>query len=161
MYARENQLGSQWAGILGCQLGSFPINYLGANIGTNPRRKLFWKPLLEKMDKKSAGWKTSLNQAGRKVLVKACLNSLPIYWFQLHRIPKGILSSIDRKRRNFFWGELPENPNNPQRKLHLVNWKDICKPKHKGGLGLDNIYSKNLALLSKWWWKWNTERGKL
>lgn len=150
------------ANILGFQLGSFPINYLGASIGTNPKRKLFWKPLIEKVDRKLAGWKSSsLNQARRKVVVKACLNSLPVYWFHLYKIPSGILSTLDRKRRKFFWGELPEVNNPPQRKIHLVNWREICKPKHKGGLGLDNLSSRNLALLSKWWWKWAADRKKL
>lgn len=69
-----------WANILGCKVSSLPIHYLDAYIGTNPRRKIFWKPLLDKFDSKLTSWKkNSLNQAGRKVLTKACLNSFPIY----------------------------------------------------------------------------------
>lgn len=50
---------NQWAGILGCKVGVLPINYLGANIGTNPRRKIFWKSLIERFEKKLAGWKSN------------------------------------------------------------------------------------------------------
>lgn len=57
------------------------------------------------------------------MLVKACLNNLPVYLFQLHRIPSGILSILDKKRRKFFWGELSDKNAPSQRKLHLINWK--------------------------------------
>lgn len=66
----------------GCRVGSLPIKYLGAVIGANPRKKVFWKPSIERFDNKLASWKcSSLNQAGRKIQVKDCLNTLPGYWF--------------------------------------------------------------------------------
>lgn len=147
-----------WADILGCKVGVMPIHYLGAYIGSSPRRKVFWKPLLYKFDLKLIAWKkNSINQAGRKVLVKACLNRLPVYWFHLHKIPKGILNQIDRKRRNFFWGDRVQEGIKDS-KLHLVKWNTVCNPKNKGGLGPDNLISRNSALLFKWWWKWFLER---
>lgn len=36
-----------WVEILRCKTCELPIQYLGASIGTNPRRKVFWKPLME------------------------------------------------------------------------------------------------------------------
>lgn len=148
-----------WAGLMGCKLGELPIQYLGASIGINPRRKVFWKPLLEKFDTKLATWKhNSLNQAGRRILVKACLNSLPTYWFQLYRVPKSIINQIDRKWRNFFWGDKVNNRVR-ENKLHLVKWSKVCMPKHKGGLELDNLLIRNSSLLFKWWWRWFSERN--
>ena len=35
---------------------------------------------------------------------------------------------------------------------HLVGWEVCCKPKKEGGLGLDNIVSKNKSLAAKWLW---------
>lgn len=111
----------EWADILGCQLGSLPLEYLGANIGANPRRRVFWKPLLEKFNKKLANWKSSsLNQPCRKILVKSCLNSVPIYWFQLHKVPKGVLTVIDKKKEEDFFG------GNQIRKGRLSKRKFIC-----------------------------------
>lgn len=46
-------------------------------------------------------------------------------------LPKSILTNIDRKMRNFFWGH-----NQDRRKLHTINWEKICAPKAKGGLGI-------------------------
>lgn len=92
-----------WANLIGCKEGELPIRYLGADIGSSPRKLMFWKPLINKIKRKLASWKcSSLNKAGRKVLVKACLNNLPVYWFHLHNVPKGIVRVIERKRRDFF-----------------------------------------------------------
>lgn len=117
--------------------------------------------MLDKFGSKLASWKkNSLNQAGRRVLVKACLNSLPLYWFQLYRIPKGILKDMDRIRRNFFWGDQAQDGVKGS-KLHLVKWSNVCKAKNKGGLSLDNLSTRNSTLLLKWWWKWFSERENL
>lgn len=34
----------------------------------------------------------------------------------------------------------------------------MCKSKQKGGLGLDNLQTRNTSLLFKWWYKWFSER---
>lgn len=88
LFSWDNLDVHDWSDILGCRVCDLPIKYLVASIGTNPRRKVFWKPLIEKFEKKLAGWKCSyLNQAGRRVLVKSYLNGFPTYWFHLHGNP--------------------------------------------------------------------------
>lgn len=46
------------------------------------------------------------------------------------------------------------------RKMHTVSWNFIFSSKDKGGLNLSNIKTKNLAILSKWWWKFHAEKHK-
>ncbi|XP_074363692.1 uncharacterized protein LOC141704360 [Apium graveolens] len=88
---------------LGCKLGSWPLVYLGSQIGVSSRKKVFWKPLVEKFRSKLANWKRdSLNQAGRLSLVKSTLDSLPIYWFTLHKVPVGVCNQLERIGREFF-----------------------------------------------------------
>lgn len=65
------------------------------------------------------------------------------------------------KRRNIFWGSKKNQADGKSGKLHLVKWRSVCLPKHKGGLGLDSLISKNSAFLLKWWWRWLTERNSL
>ena len=34
----------------------------------------------------------------------------------------------------------------------LVNWKTVCQPKDKGGLGIKDLRTFNSALMGKWRW---------
>lgn len=40
-----------WASKLGCQVENHPITYLGMKLGSNPRSKLFWSPITDKLKK--------------------------------------------------------------------------------------------------------------
>ena len=39
-----------------------------------------------------------------------------------------------------------------KKKLHLCNWKDVCKPNKVGGLGHWHAKDSNLTFLSKLGW---------
>lgn len=97
--------------------------------------------------------------AGRMVLLKSSLDSIPTYWFSLHKIPKQILEKMEGIRCKFFWGEL-DNGEKYVKKLHSISWNIICSGKNKGGLNLAKMETKNLVLLSKWWWKFHAEKDK-
>lgn len=110
-----------WENILECVVGSFPLTYLGAQLGINSAKKVYWKPLNKKVNEKLASWKSnSLNIAGRSTLIKSIINSIPIYWFGLNRIPKGTLREVDKRRRRFFWNELTLEEEG-KRRLHTIN----------------------------------------
>ena len=47
-----------------------------------------------------------------------------------------------------------------KRKLHMVSWEKITKPKEKGGLEIQAAKPKYLALLAKLNWRFNVERDK-
>lgn len=98
--------------------------------------------------------------AGRMVLIKSSLDSIPTYWFRLHWISKSILRKMDVIRKKFFLGELA-NGEEYVRKLHTVSWNLIFSSKEKGGLNLSKIESRILVLLSKWWWKFNAEKTRI
>lgn len=148
------------AKILNCKVGVWPMKYLGVPIGFSCKRKIFWEPLVKKFKQKLASWKAdSLNQAGRLVLVKSVLDSLPVYWMSVHLIPPSICDTLERIRRNFFWGHIEGNEGS-HKKLHLIKWESICRPKNQGGLGLIPIRIKNQSLLGKWSYRWEGERHR-
>ena len=72
----------------------------------------------------------------------------------MYLLPKTTTDTLDKQRRTFFWQE-----NGQKRKYHLIQWKVICKNKNKGGLGIKDIRKMNISLLTKWWWKLETEDG--
>jgi hypothetical protein len=39
------------------------------------------------------------------------------------------------------------------RKISWVSWKEVCKPRSQGGLGVRDIGKVNLSLLIKWRWR--------
>lgn len=54
-------------------VANLPITYLGIPLGANPKKSHTWKPILEKVEKRFAMWKTTtLSKVGRLILIKAC-----------------------------------------------------------------------------------------
>lgn len=151
----------QWANLIGCKLGSWPLQYLGAPLGLSIKRKLFWAPLVNKVRSKLAGWKCrTLNKSGRAVLIKSTLNTIPSYWFNLFRAPKNITSQLEQIKRRFFWQEINEK-GETQRKLHFISWNKLVLPKELGGIGLADIEKRNLASLTKLRWKFCHNRSSM
>ncbi|CAN0830454.1 Putative ribonuclease H protein At1g65750 [Linum grandiflorum] len=54
---------------------------------------------------------------------------------------------MDKKIRSFVWGSTQE-----QRKIHLISWDSICRPKDQGGLGLRSARELNKAYILKVAW---------
>ena len=59
-----------------------------------------------------------------------------------------MVERIEKIQRNFLWSSSEE-----KNKLSLVSWKEVCKPKPKGGLGLRRLRYLNKALLAEVGWR--------
>lgn len=109
-----------WASLIGCKVDTGPFTYLGATIGASVNSIQFWNPLKSNVKNKLEAWDaTNLSMAGRLVLFKAAMDSLPIYWFSLYRAPEKILKDIEQIRRSFLWGKKVTGNKN----LHLLRWE--------------------------------------
>ena len=64
-------------GLLGCGQSSLPLKYLGLPLGVKFKDFFVWNPILERMEKRLAGWKRMyLSKGGKVTLIKSSLSSL-------------------------------------------------------------------------------------
>jgi hypothetical protein len=145
------------AKLLGCRVGSLPMTYLGMPLGAFYKSVSTWKGVVEKMERKLAGWKRMyLSKGGRLTLIKSMLSNLPTYLLLLFPIPLRVANRLEKIQRDFLWGGIGD-----EAKFHLVKWNRICTPLHSGGLGVHNLTQFNQALLGKWLWRYGRERERL
>ncbi|XP_052111685.1 uncharacterized protein LOC127743072 [Arachis duranensis] len=86
----------------GCKEDTLPVKYLGIPLGANPRLVKTWKPITDKVEDKLSLWKTKvLNKAGKVVLIKSVLNSLPVYYLSLYKMPKPVAKKLISLQRRF------------------------------------------------------------
>lgn len=144
-----------YADIFNCQVGFFPIQYLGVPVNPSRLHIVDWLPLIEKSNKKLDVWKGgTLSIAGRKTLIDSSLSNSPLYHMSIYLIPKTVVYKLDKIRRIFFW-----QGGGTKKKCHLVRWTKICKSKKKGGLEIKDIRKMNLSLMCKWFWKIDNGKG--
>lgn len=84
------------------------------------------------------------------------IQALPTYVMQTAILPKAICDEVDKICRGFIWGESYNG-----RKVHLVSWEKVCKPKQYGGLGLRKARDVNMAFIMKAGWRLCTQRDAL
>jgi hypothetical protein len=121
--------------VLRCRVGKVPFVYLGLSIGGDPRRLIFWEPLLRSIKLRLAGFNSRfLSFGGRLVLLKSVLTSLPVYALSFFKAPSGIISSLDSIFTNFFWGGCEDHM-----KVYWVSWTTICSRREVGGLGVRRL----------------------
>ena len=90
------------AEILGCRIGSLPMTYLGMPLGASHKSPSIWNPILEKINRRLAGWKKLyLSKGGRLTLLKSTLSSLPTYYLSLFTIPSHVANKIEKIQRDF------------------------------------------------------------
>ena len=133
------------ADILCCRIGSLPMSYLGMPLGSSFKSTSIWNPIIEKMERRLAGWKKLyLSKGGCLTLLKSTLSNLPTFYLSLFTIPCSVSKRIEQIQRNFLWGGT-----NEAFKHSLVKWDTVCSPIVKGGLGVRKLVPFNRALLGK------------
>lgn len=68
--------------------------------------------------------------AGRVELVISTLSAYNIFWTSVFPLPSSVTEMIDKMCQKFIWGDT-----NEKKRLHLISWDQIFKPRMEGGLG--------------------------
>ena len=107
------------ASILGCRVSALPLMYLGLPLRASFKKKTIWNAVVEKVEKRLAGWKRIyLSKGGRLTLIKSTLSSLPSYYLSLFPLPMSVARRIEKLQRDFLWGEMGD-----EHKYHLEYWQ--------------------------------------
>ncbi|KAJ0568314.1 putative RNA-directed DNA polymerase [Helianthus annuus] len=137
--------------------GSLPFKHLGLTVGANMNLIRNWKSVIDIFKSRLSIWKAkSLSYGGRITLIKSVLNSLPTYFFSLYKAPAKVIDELERIRRSFFWSGSDENSY-----TSWMAWEKVIAPIEYGGLGFGSLRDANLAMLSKWWWRFKTDKDGL
>ena len=85
------------ADILGCKTSQLPMKYLGLPLGAKFKAKDIWNPIIEKMERRLAGWKRIyLSKGGCLTLKKSTLSNLPTYLLSLFSILVDVAHRIEK-----------------------------------------------------------------
>jgi len=134
---------------LHCREGVVPFKYLGLSVGANSRKVPTWEPMLDQLKKRLNSWGNKyVSLGGRIALLNSVLNAIPIFYLSFLKILVKVLKMMIRIQREFHWGGVKGG-----RKVCWVQWRKVCQPKSKEGLGVRDVKLVNLSLLAKWKWR--------
>ena len=81
-----------------------PIKYLGVPLPYFKLTRKDLQPVVDEIIKRIAGWRGRLlSYAGRLIVLKACLASIPIYVLSIIKFPKWVIKMMNSHIGHFLW----------------------------------------------------------
>lgn len=152
----KTKMENQICQIMGYEKGVFPCKYLSIDLEKSTKSRKVWHNTLGKMEARIGSWKDKwLLKVRKSIKIRSILFAILTYPLSCLPLPKHLLHKFKAKLRNFLWNDCEES-----KKLALLKWDKICKPKELGGLGIKNLIWKNEALGDKLIWRLYSEREK-
>jgi hypothetical protein len=101
---------------------------------------------MEKLAKRLSTWANKLlTFAGRMILVKHLLQAIPIYHAMFLSSTTKVVQQLTLLCQEFLWGQNHQGG----KRIPLVAWKTMARPKVIGGLGFKKFRTHSDSLLSK------------
>ena len=151
----DDDLKGRICGNLNIQATNNLGKYLGFPLKHKNVERNQYNFIVERVINRLAGWKSKfLSFASRTVLVKSVMLAMSNHVMQEVTLPSHLCEKLDKINRDFLWGYSTDG----KKKMHLVGWNKIIKPKEQGGLGIQSAKEKNIALLAKLNWRMYQEK---
>jgi hypothetical protein len=122
---------------VGCQIGTYPITYLGLPMGPNKSKVEDFFPLVQRIERRHVSTSKFLTQAGKLEMVNSILSVLPTFFMSTLKLPPTIIKLIDKYRKHCFWRGSDLN----DRKPPLAAWSLATRPKKEGDMGIINHHA--------------------
>jgi hypothetical protein len=143
--------------VIGIQCEALSERYLGLPTVVGRSKSGAFKHLPDRSRAKVSGMKgQGLSKAGKEVLIKLVLQSVPTYPMGCFKLSKSQCAELSSISSQFWWGD-----GSHKRKVHWISWEKMCAGKRSGGMGFRDFEDFNQALLAKQAWRLTTQPDSL
>jgi hypothetical protein len=113
-------------GILPFSISNSVNKYIGLPTQQGSSKIWDFTFIIDKVRKKLKGWKErTLSFSGRRTLINAVAQAIPVYTMSCFLLPKGICDKIEREICQFWWGN-----KEGQHKIHRISEDKLQRHKY-------------------------------
>ncbi|XP_062112468.1 uncharacterized protein LOC133823623 [Humulus lupulus] len=141
-----NGIRRQICDFMGIKEADTNSHYLGLPSMMGRNKNVVLGYLKERIEKRIHSWDSKLlSKAGKEILIKSVVQSLPSYAMNVFLLTKELCQAIERKISQFWWSSKSTRTNG----ISWKSWANLSKHKNNGGMGFKNLRDFNLSLLGK------------